>query len=74
MADGMTREQWGRVEYLAVMLAGGFEYWAICTDVENADWCGMAGRVLAVLDRANGSRLADALETLGISSYKETIG
>jgi hypothetical protein len=26
MADGMTRETWGRIEYLAIMLAGGFEY------------------------------------------------
>jgi hypothetical protein len=67
MADGMTRETWGRIEYLAVMLAGGFEYWAICIDADKADWRGMAARTLAVLDSASGSRLADALETLGIS-------
>jgi hypothetical protein len=67
MADVMTREAWGRIEYLAIMLAGGFEYWAICTDTERADWRCTSARALAVLDSASGSRLADALETLGIS-------
>lgn len=66
MGDGMTREVWGRVEYLAIILAGGFEYWAVCTDIEKNDWRKTAIDILAVLDTRSGEQLAAALETLGV--------
>ncbi len=69
MADNMTREQWGRIEYLAVMLAGGFDIWGRCSDAQRDVYRKIATAVWAML--TDGESCADRMEALGISKYKK---
>lgn len=68
MADGMTREQWGRVEYLAVMLAGGFGAWDYCSSNQRGAYRALAAQLLIALE--DGESCADRMEALGISKYE----
>lgn len=70
MADNMmTREAWGRVEYLAVMLAGGFEAWDWCSNNQRSAYRALAAELLIALE--DGDACANRMEALGISKYKK---
>jgi len=60
MTDGMTREQWGRIEYLAVMLAGGFGVWYYCTSNQRSAYRALAAELLNTLE--DGGACADRVE------------
>jgi hypothetical protein len=68
MADNMTREQWGRIEYLAVMLAGGFQAWDYCTSNQRSAYRALAAQLLIALE--DGESCADWIDALGISKYE----
>lgn len=72
MADNMTREAWGRVEYLAVMLAGGFEAWDWCSNNQRSAYREVAAELLNTLE--DGGACADRVEASGISKYEEVNG
>ncbi len=69
MADVMTRNVWGRVEYLAVMLAGGFVAWDYCSSNQRSEYREVAAELLNVLVE-DGESCADRIEALGISKYE----